>query len=258
MGMHNLNQLASVRTRLVQGPGLGYDSVRASLPPGHVYANAVTVHETSTAELTLALILASQRGIPDFVRAAERGKWEREWRTSLADREVLIVGYGGVGRAIEDRLVSFETSVVRVARSARRVDRGEVHAMESLHKLLPSADIVVIAVPLTEETTRLVNDDFLSRMRDGSLLVNIARGVVADTAALLAHASTGRLRIALDVTDPEPLPDGHPLFALPNVLVSPHVGGATSAAHPRLARLVREQIERMQRGAEPLYVVVRS
>jgi phosphoglycerate dehydrogenase-like enzyme len=258
VGPEVLDQLTTVTVRLVQSPMLGYDGVEARLPPGQVYANAASVHETSTAEMTLALILASQRGIPDFVRAAERGKWERAWRPSLADRSVLIIGYGGVGTAIEERIVPFEVSVVRVARRARRDDRGEIHAMSEVNDLLPLADVVVLAVPLTEETTHLANDEFLSRMQDGSLLVNIARGRVADTEAILQHATNGRLRFALDVTDPEPLPDGHPLFALPNVLISPHVGGATSAAFPRLARLVHEQIERLLRGEEPRNVVLRT
>jgi len=192
------------------------------------------------------------------VRSAERGTWERVWRPSLADRTVLLVGYGGVGKAIEDRLVPFETTVVRVARTKRHDDRGEIHAMDELHELLPVADVVVVGVPLNEETTHLIDDSFLERMQDGSLLVNIARGRVADTEAVLAHARSGRLRFALDVTDPEPLPDGHPLFALPNVLISPHVGGATSAAMPRLAKLLRRQMERMQGGEEPLNVVLRT
>jgi phosphoglycerate dehydrogenase-like enzyme len=258
VGAKVLTQLAGVTTRLVQSPMLGYDGVKEYLPPGHVYANAASVHETSTAELTLALILASQRGIPDFVRAASEGRWERSWRQSLADRSVLLLGYGGVGKAIEARLLPFEVSVTRVAHHARVDERGEIYASESLPELLPEADIVIIAVPLDEDTTGLVDDDFLSRMKEGALFVNIARGPVADTDALLQHASSGRLRLALDVTDPEPLPDGHPLFALPNVLISPHVGGATSAAIPRLARLVNIQIKRLLDGEEPINVVLRT
>jgi phosphoglycerate dehydrogenase-like enzyme len=123
---------------------------------------------------------------------------------------------------------------------------------------LAEADVVVVSVPLNEETTRLVDDAFLSSMRHGALLVNVARGGVADTAAMLRHAAAKRLRLALDVTDPEPLPDGHPLFALPNVLITPHVGGATSAMLPRMARLLGEQIARMARGDEPRNVVIRT
>jgi phosphoglycerate dehydrogenase-like enzyme len=253
-----LSLLEGVTTRLVQSQVLGYDGVKEALPSGQVYANAVSVHEASTAEIALALILASQRGIPDFVRAAEKGEWRPRPYPSLADRSVLLVGYGGVGKAIEARLLPFETTVTRVASSERVDERGTIHAVAALPELLPEADIVVIGVPLTEATTNLVDDSFLSLMRDHSLLVNIARGKVADTEALLAHATSGRLRLALDVTDPEPLPAGHPLFALENVLISPHIGGATSAMMPRMARLLREQIERMQRGDEPLNVVVRS
>ena len=255
---NKLAQLENVKTRLVQNQAIGYDGVEKVLPIGHVFANAATVHETSTAELALALILASQRGIPGFVRAADEGRWAPVRYESLADRTVLLVGYGGVNKAIEARLVPFETTVVRVARTARTDERGLIYALESLPELLPLADIVVIGVPLNKSTTHLVDDAFLSLMRDGSLLVNIARGPVADTDALLAHAASGRLRLALDVTDPEPLPQGHPLFALPNVLISPHVGGVSSAMLPRMARLVNEQIARMLRGDEPTNVVLRS
>lgn len=257
-GTTMLAQLATVKTRLVQSQMVGYDGVAEALPPGHVYANAASVHETSTAELTLALILASQRGIPDFVRHASEGRWVPSWHQSLADRNVLLVGYGGVGKAIEARLLPFEVTVTRVALRARSDERGEIYGFESLHELLPSADVVVVVVPLTEKTTHLIDDSFLRRMRDDSLLVNVARGGVADTKALLAHASAGRIRVALDVTDPEPLPEGHPLFSLANVLISPHVGGRSSAMLPRMARLIREQIVRMQAGDEPINVVLRD
>ncbi len=256
--INRLGQLEGVMTRLVQSQSIGYDGVEAVLPVGQVFANAATVHETSTAELTLALILASQRGIPDFVRAASEGRWAPARHESLADRTVLLLGYGGVGQAIEARLRPFETNVVRMARTARSDERGPIHGLDELNELLPQADIVVVGVPLTTSTRHLVDDEFLSLMPDGALLVNIARGPVADTDALLAHATSGRLRLALDVTDPEPLPAGHPLFALPNVLISPHVGGASTAMMPRMARLLHTQIERMLAGDAPLNVVVRS
>ena len=253
-----LDALAGVRTRLVQSQSIGYDDIPATLPPGHVFANAASVHEASTAELAIALTLAVQRGLPDFVRAASEGRWAPRRLASLADRRVLLVGYGGVGRAIEDRLQGFEVEITRVASRARDDDRGHVHGIDELPGLLPRAEIVIVGVPLTEATTGLVDADFLAALPDDALVVNIARGKVADTDAILAEATSGRLRFALDVTDPEPLPDGHPLFALPNVLISPHVGGATSAMMPRMGRLVRRQIERMLRGEEPLNVVYRS
>jgi Phosphoglycerate dehydrogenase and related dehydrogenases len=260
--LDRLRRLSAVRTRLVQSQSIGYDGVADALPAGVVFANAATVHETSTAELTLALILAAQRGIPGYVRAAERGEWAPTREASLADRSVLLLGYGGVGKAIEARLRPFEVSITRVATHARDedVDGGSVHVhgFDELDALLPDADIVVVGVPLAPETRGMVDDAFLSRMPHGAMLVNIARGAVADTDAILDHATRARLRFALDVTDPEPLPDGHPLFALPNVLISPHVGGASTAMMPRMARLLRRQIDRMLDGEEPLNVVLRT
>lgn len=253
-----LHALDGVSTRLVQSQSIGYDDVPGALPPGQVFANAASVHETSTAELTLALVLAAQRGIPDFVRAAAEGRWAPARHESLADRRVLLLGYGGVGRAIEERLIPFEVELVRVASRARDDERGRIHGIDELPEFLPTADIVIVGVPLNDATTGLVDDAFLRAVPDGALVVNIARGRVADTDAILDHATRRRLRFALDVTDPEPLPQGHPLFALPNVLISPHVGGASTAMMPRMARLVRTQIERMLRGDEPLNVVLRT
>ena len=253
-----LSFLRGVRTRLVQFQSIGYDGVADVLPSGTIFANATSVHEASTAELALALILASQRGLPDYVRAAERGRWEPDVRSSLADRAVLLVGYGGVGRAIEQRLSSFEVDITRVARRARREDGLEVHGWDELAELLARAEVVVLSLPLNDDTHHLVNSTFLSHLRDGALLVNVGRGPVVHTEALLREAASGRIRATLDVVEPEPLPDGHPLFALDNVLISPHVGGATSAMRPRMARLVKTQVERMQRGEEPINVVLRT
>lgn len=250
-----LAQLNDVHVRLVQSQLVGYDGVEEVLPKGVVFANAASVHETATAELTLGLIVAAQRGIPDFVRAADVGQWAPAWHPGLADRRVLLIGYGGVGQAIESRLLPFEAEVTRVASHERIDERGVIYGIEALPRLLPAAEIVIVVVPLTPATTGLVDDAFLSLMPDGSLLVNVARGKVANTDALIAHAQSGRLRLALDVTDPEPLPEGHPLFAMKNVLVSPHVGGVSSAMAPRLARLLEIQIARMLQGEAPINVI---
>ncbi|HEU5223668.1 MAG TPA: 2-hydroxyacid dehydrogenase [Candidatus Lumbricidophila sp.] len=253
-----LAALDSVSCQLVQSQSIGFDGVADALPAGHVFANAAGVHETSTAELALGLIIAAQRGLPDFVRAAERGEWAPERHASLADRRVLLIGHGGVGRAIAARLAPFEVDLTIVARTARETPNGPVHGLGDLPRLLTTAEIVIVAVPLEADTTHLIDDAFLSAAPEGALIVNVSRGKVADTAAVLDHARRGRLRFALDVVDPEPLPTGHPLFAQPNVLISPHVGGATSAMLPRMARLLREQIERMLRGEPPLNVVLRT
>ncbi|GAB2882711.1 2-hydroxyacid dehydrogenase [Nocardioides pacificus] len=233
--------------KAVQTLSAGVDNVRAKVPAGVTLCNGRGIHDTSTAELTLALILASLRGLPDFVRAQDRSAWEPRWSESLADKTVLLVGYGAIGQAIERRVRAFEADVVRVARTARE----GVHAFEELLDLLPSADVVVLIVPLTDQTRGLVDAAFLARLRDGALLVNMARGAVVDTDALLAELHTGRITAAVDVVDTEPMPADHPLWDAPGLLVSPHVGGASSAMWPRAHRLVQAQLARFAAG-EPL------
>ncbi|MFI1659357.1 2-hydroxyacid dehydrogenase [Streptomyces sp. NPDC020472] len=240
--------------RVVQTLSAGIDHVTpgiGSLRPGVALCNAKGVHEASTAELTLALILASLRGIPGFVRGQDAEEWRAGFYPALADKSVLIVGYGSIGAAIEDRLAPFECArVARVARSARTTERGPVHALTDLPALLPEADVVVLSTPLTPATTHLADAGFLGRMKDGALLVNVARGPVVDTNALLKEVENGRITAALDVTDPEPLPAGHPLWHAPGVLISPHVGGSTSAFMPRAKRLIAGQLRRFAAGEE--------
>ncbi|MER5428868.1 2-hydroxyacid dehydrogenase [Streptomyces sp. NPDC002588] len=252
--------LAEMRNlRVVQTLTAGVDDITerlADLVPGVQLCNARGVHDASTAELALTLTLASLRGIPQFVRAQDRGHWEGGFRPALADRNVLIVGYGAIGEAIEDRLVPFEVArVARVARSQRATARGPVHPFTDLPALLPEADVVILSTPLTESTRGIVGADFLARMKDGALLVNVARGPVVDTKALLSELETGRITAALDVTDPEPLPPGHPLWHAPGVLISPHVGGPTSAFLPRAKRLLVDQLGRFV-NRQPLRHVI--
>jgi phosphoglycerate dehydrogenase-like enzyme len=242
---------ALTRLQVVQTLTAGVDHVRPYVPEGVTLCNARGVHDASTAELAVALTLASLRGFPDFVRAQDEQRWAFGPRPALADRTVLIVGYGSIGEAIETRLQGFECDVLRVARTAR----DGVADLSSLPVLLPGSDVVVLVVPETDETRGLVDAGFLAQMRDGALLVNVSRGPVVDTDALLAELQRGRLRAALDVTDPEPLPEGHPLWSAPGVLISPHVGGATSAFWPRAHALVRDQLRRFA-AEEPLLNVV--
>ncbi|WP_187284120.1 2-hydroxyacid dehydrogenase [Streptomyces sp. adm13(2018)] len=247
---------AMTSLRVVQTLSAGIDHVTPgldALPAGVAVCNAKGVHEASTAELTLALILASLRGIPGFVRGQDAEQWRAGFYPALADKSVLIVGYGSIGAAIEDRLAPFECArVARVARSARTTAGGEIHALTELPALLPEADVVVLSTPLTPATRHLVDAGFLGRMKDGALLVNVARGPVVDTAALLKEVESGRITAALDVTDPEPLPAGHPLWHAPGVLISPHVGGSTSAFMPRAKRLVAAQLRRFAAGEQPV------
>jgi phosphoglycerate dehydrogenase-like enzyme len=241
------------RLRVVQTLTAGVEHLRPYVGEGVRLCNARGVHDASTAELALALVLASLRGIPDFVRARDRGRWAHAERPSLADRTVLLVGYGSVGAAVERRLLPFECDVVRVARSAREGVAG----LEALADLLPLAHVVVLTVPLTDETHGMVDAAFLAGMRDGALLVNVSRGPVVDTEALVGELRAGRLTAALDVTDPEPPPPGHALWSVPGLLLSPHVGGNTSAFLPRALRLVRAQLERFAAG-RPLANVMRG
>jgi phosphoglycerate dehydrogenase-like enzyme len=231
--------------KVVQTLTAGVDDIRPAVPAGVTLCNGRGIHNASTAELAVTLTLASLRGIPRFVRAQDRGEWRPQVMPSLADRTVLIVGYGDIGAAIEARLAGFECDVVRVARTAR----DGVHGIDELSGLLPQADVVILIVPITDETQGMVDADFLGRMRDGALLVNVARGGVVDTDALVEALGTSRIHAALDVTAPEPLPEGHPLWQAPNLLISPHVGGASSAMWPRAYRVVREQLERFAAGA---------
>lgn len=233
---------------VVQTLSAGVDNIRPRVPAGVTLCNGRGIHDTSTAELALALILASLREVPRFVRQQERSEWFRGGFTqALADKRVLIVGYGAIGAAIEARLLPFECDVVRVARTAR----DGVHAIDELSALVPEADVVVLIVPLTGETEGMVDADFLARMKPGALLVNMARGAVVDTPALVEALHARRIIAALDVTDPEPPPAGHPLWEAPGLLISPHTGGASSAMWPRAYRLVRAQLERYAAG-EPL------
>ena len=242
--------------RLVQLQSAGYDGVLEVVPQEIGIANAAGVYDAPTAELALGLTIASLRGIPEAVRSGDEATWKPLGRrTSLADRRVLLVGYGSVGTAIARRFNAFDVSLTAVASRARAGDElvDVVHGIDELPALLPEHDVVVVIVPLNDSTHQLVDDAFLSAMPDGALLVNVARGPVADTDALVRHA--GRLSIALDVTDPEPLPDGHPLWTAPNVLITPHAGGNTTALLPRMADLVRGQLTRIVAGDVPDHLV---
>ncbi len=234
--------------RVVQLQSAGYDGVAERLPAGVTLCNATGVHDDATAEHAVGLILASLRGIPESVR--QHGHWSAlPGRRSLADSRVLILGYGSIGRALAERLHPMKAVITAVASREREDDLlGSVRSIADLPALLPGQDVVVALVPLTRDTRGLLDDEALSLLPDGALVVNVARGPVLDTGAVLRHA--GRLRFALDVTDPEPLPDGHPLWGAPGVLITPHVAGGTTAMLPRIARLVRDQLQRLVAGEE--------
>jgi phosphoglycerate dehydrogenase-like enzyme len=243
--------------RVVQTLSAGVDWIRPHVPSSVALCNARGAHDASTAEWVVAAMLAALRAFPLLSAEQAAGRWAYQETDQLATKNVLIVGYGAIGAAVERRLAGFEVTVQRVARRPRpRVDgTGEVAGLADLPSLLPEADVVVLLVPFTPESKGLADSAFLARMKDGALLVNAARGAVVDTAALVAEVASGRLRAALDVTDPEPLPPGHDLWSLPGVFITPHVAATTPVSRQRAALLVREQAESCLRG-EPLRNVI--
>ena len=237
-----MEQMSSLE--VVQTLTAGVDYLAGRVPAGVTLCSGRGIHDASTSELALALTLASLSGIPEFVAAQQRHEWAFGWRQALADKRVLLVGYGAIGAALEARLAPFEVEIVRVARSAR----DNVHAIDALPGLLPEADVVILSVPLTDATRGLVDAEFLGRMREGALLVNVARGAVVVTDDLVAALHAGQVRAAIDVAEQEPLPSDSPLWTAPGLLISPHVGGASSAMWPRAHRLVRDQLHRYAAG----------
>ncbi len=240
------------RVQIVQSLWAGVDGVWPFMRDAVSLHNAAGVHDASTAELAVGLAIARLRRLDEFAVAQARGAWLHEFTPALADCTVLILGYGNIGQAVERRLAGFEVDVIRVATSARIDDEGrEIHGQDELPVLLPRADVVIVIMPQTAQTTGMIDAEFLARMKDGAVLVNVARGAIVNTDALLAEVTSGRISAGLDVTDPEPLPPDHPLWTAPGVLISPHVGGSTSAFAPRAKRLVQDQLNRWRRG-EPL------
>ena len=238
--------------RVVQLLSAGAEAWVGKLRPGATLHDARGVHDSSTAEWVMTAMLSSLRAFPGFARAQARHEWSYDTYAptdELAGKHVLIVGAGSIGAALRARLEPFDVRVTGVARTARP-DEG-VRAVAELPALLPEADVVVLILPLTDATRGLVDADFLAAMKDGALLVNAARGPVADTDALVEALRTGRISAAMDVTEPEPLPADHPLWDLSNVLLTPHVGGSVRGLLPRAYRLAGEQLRRYAAG-EPL------
>lgn len=245
------------RLKVIQIASAGFEHALPFVPAGVSLANATGVHDSRVAEMTLALALSSRRHLPQFFEAQTRGRWEPQFDTrSLADSRALVVGYGSIGAAIGARLRACEVHVEGVARSARTAPDGTaVHAVQDLPTLLPQFDLVVIVTPHSDETDKLVDAAFLAAMPDGALLINVGRGKVVDTDALLAELLSKRLFAALDVTDPEPLPEGHPLWFAPQCIVVPHVAGTEVLTNRRYTDLVKRQIEARRRGDDPVNFV---
>lgn len=250
-GVADLAKMPAIE--VVQILSAGVDNVRDAIPEGVTLCNAKGVHDAATAEMAITLTLASLRGFGRFRDHQREARWENESFSSLADRNVLLIGYGSIGVAIEQRLQGFEAKITRVARVGRVTPT--VYGFDELDELIPKADVIILIVPLTQQTRGMVNEHFLSQMHDGALLVNVARGAVVDTEALIGALSTRPISAALDVTDPEPLPSTSPLWQLENCLITPHVGGDTDAFHQRAEQLLIRNIDRYSKGLPLLNVI---
>jgi len=240
------------KLRIVQLPNAGYDDALEFIRPGLTFCNARGVHDASTAELAVGLAIASLRGFPGFLRNQFQGEWVREHRKSLTDSRIGIVGFGSIGRMIKQNLSGFVVEAIGFSRSGSNGSRK----MRELDYELPNLDVVILALPLNSESRGLFDARRLALMKDGALLVNVSRGPIIDTEALVAELNSGRISAALDVTDPEPLPKGHPLWSAKGVLISPHVGGDTTAFEPRFRQLVEEQLKRLKTGERLKNIVI--
>jgi phosphoglycerate dehydrogenase-like enzyme len=262
--------------RLILSMMAGTEWIPAVAGPYVTICNARGAHSISTAEWTVSAIMATLKYFPLFLEVQRDGVWKRRFEASahyasisgdarpiyppamleeLTGKSVLMVGYGEIGKEIERMLAPFHVELVRVARTARSEPR--VYAVAELDSLLPQAEIVILILPSTAESHRLIGSRQLALMRQGALLVNAARGPIVDTDALVDALNAGHIRAALDVTDPEPLPEGHPLWSCPNLLLTPHVAGSSPQFAPRALKTAVDELRRYISG-EPLRNVVQA
>jgi phosphoglycerate dehydrogenase-like enzyme len=262
--------------KLVLSLMAGTEWIPGAMGPHVTICNARGAHNISTAEWTLTAILSSLKYIPLYLDVQRAGEWKRRFEATtqyaqitgdaephyppimheeLTGKRVLLVGYGSIGKEIERMLTPFTVELTRVARTPRT--QPKVQAVSELDGLLPEAEIVILILPSTAESRHLINAPRLALLKQGTLLVNAARGPIVDTDALVEALNSRRVRAALDVTDPEPLPDGHPLWKCPNLLITPHIGGSTPMFAPRAVKIAENELRRYIAG-EPLHNVVQA
>jgi phosphoglycerate dehydrogenase-like enzyme len=262
--------------RLVLALMAGTEWIPEIVGPHVTICNAHGAHNISTAEWTVASILAMLKYFPFYLDVQHAGKWKLRFEASaryaaitgdkrplyppvmleeLTGKRVVMVGYGAIGKEIERMLEPFRVELVRVARTART--EPEVHPVSDIDSLLPQAEIVILILPDTPESHGLIGARQLELLPQGALLVNAARGRIVQTDALVEALQSGRIRAALDVTDPEPLPDGHPLWNCPNLLITPHVAGSTPQFAPRAVQTAAAELRRYIVG-EPLHNMVQA
>ena len=241
--------------RLVQLQSTGFDGVPEKIGQDVALAAGGWVHAAGTAEIALGLIIAAQRNLDRAVLQQHDGVYKRYFSRAVADSRITVVGVGEIGRAVISRLAPFEVELTRVASHAREDEAGRIHGIDGLDEILPRTDILVLALPLSDSTRDLVGERTLALLPDDALVVNVGRGPVVNTDALTAEVVSGRLRCALDVVDPEPLPGDHPLMSAAGSIVLPHVGGSNVSFRPRVRQLILEQLELIQQGRSPQFLV---
>jgi len=239
--------------KILQMPNAGYDDAMEYVRDGMTLCNGKSIHDDSTAELAVGLIIASLRGFPDFVRNQDKSDWVHVKNKSINDRKIGIIGFGSIGTTIAKMLSGFAVEIIPFTQSGR----DNTIAITDLNKHLPTLDVVILILPLTKESKHLFDAKRLSLMKNGALLVNVARGPIVETDALVKELNSGRITAALDVTDPEPLPKDHPLWKAKGVLISPHIGGDTTAFESRARRLIESQLNLLADG-KPLNNVIVS
>lgn len=239
--------------KILQMPNAGYDDAMEYVRDGMTLCNGKSIHDDSTAELAVGLTIASLRGFPDFIRNQDKSDWVHVKNKSINDRKIGIIGYGSIGTTIAKMLSGFTVEIIPFTQSGR----DNTMAITDLDKHLPILDVIILILPLTKESKHLFDAKRLSLMKDGALLVNVARGPIVETNALVKELNSGRITAALDVTDPEPLPKDHPLWRVKGVLISPHVGGNTTAFESRARRLIESQLNLLAEG-KPLNNVIVS
>jgi phosphoglycerate dehydrogenase-like enzyme len=237
--------------KYLQMPNAGYDDAMEFVRPGMTLCNGRSIHDDSTAELAVGLTIASLRGFAEFVRNQDKGKWVHTREKSINDRKIGVIGFGSIGSTVARMLSGFSVEIMPFTQSGR----DNTTPIADLDKHLPTLDVVILILPLTKESKHLFDARRLALMKDGALLVNVARGPIVDTDALVKELNSGRITAALDVTDPEPLPEGHALWSAKGVLISPHVGGNTTAFEPRARRLIKSQLELLAAG-KPLNNII--
>ena len=236
---------------VIQTLTAGFNSLEHLIPQGVTLCNVSGVHDVATSEMAVLLTLNALRDFPRIQKAHERHEWDQFYGQSLLNKSVLLVGYGDVGKAIHRRLEGFECQVMPVASHARDAVRG----IDELDELLPGADVIILAVPLNASTENLIDSRRLGLLKDGALFVSVARGRVVDQDALLRELNAGRLRAAVDVTTPEPLPADHQMWSTPNLIIAPHIGADTDALTPRARMRIHRQWDLWLAG-KPLECVV--